>query len=250
MNYQLRKQLILQKVEEKGSVEVKDLAELLQTSEITVRRDLATLSEQGLLYRTHGGAMKMSLVQTPTSFVNKSTSRIAEKDYICQKASQLIQDGDVVFLDCGSTVSRICQFIKHKRIKVITNSLPIVYELMGTEVSVNLIGGELDAERQAIHGAIALEHIARYQADKAFVGIDGISLARGLSAASEKEASIAMALAKSSRQTVLLCDASKLEKEAYLQFASFEMLDLLITDASADGALLERYKEKGLKIVN
>ncbi|MFY7828459.1 MAG: DeoR/GlpR family DNA-binding transcription regulator [Flectobacillus sp.] len=250
MNYQLRKQLILQTVEEKGSVEVKDLAELLQTSEITVRRDLATLSEQGLLYRTHGGAMKMSLVQTPTSFVNKSTSRIAEKDYICQKASQLIQDGDVVFLDCGSTVSRICQFIKHKRIKVITNSLPIVYELMGTEVSVNLIGGELDAERQAIHGAIALEHIARYQADKAFVGIDGISLARGLSAASEKEASIAMALAKSSRQTVLLCDASKLEKEAYLQFASFEMLDLLITDASADGALLERYKEKGLKIVN
>lgn len=249
MNYQLRKQLILQTVEEKGSVEVKDLAELLQTSEITVRRDLATLSEQGLLYRTHGGAMKMSLVQAPTSFANKSTSRIAEKDYICQKASQLIQEGDVIFLDCGSTVSRLCQYIKHKRIKVITNSLPIVHELMGTEVSVNLIGGELDAERQAIHGTIALEHIARYQANKAFLGIDGISLARGLSAASEKEASIATALAQHAQQVILLCDASKLEKEAYLQFASFDMLDVLITDASADKDLLEQYEQKGLKII-
>jgi DeoR family fructose operon transcriptional repressor len=91
---------------------------------------------------------------------------------------------------------------------VITNSLPVIYELQDSGVSLNIIGGELDDARQAMHGTIANEHIARYRATKAFLGVDGISL-NGLFANSEKEAGITTAFAANSAYTYLLCDAGK-----------------------------------------
>lgn len=249
MNFQERKQIILEKTEELGSIDVKDLAVLLDTSEITVRRDLATLAEKGLIYRTHGGAMKPSLAKDPVSFINKSAKRSEQKDYICQIAASYIQDGDVVFLDCGSTVYRICPFIRNMRIKIVTNSIPIVNALLNSSVSLNFAGGEIDMERQASHGVIAVEHFARYRADKAFIGVDGISSATGLSASGEKEAEISATLAKYAAETFLLCDSTKFEKDKYLPFAPLTMAQYLITDSGADDALMEKYKNAGVKIL-
>lgn len=245
MSFQNRKQKILSILDQKGEAEVKELAESLSISEITIRRDLQQLAADGLLYRTHGGAMKLSLTLPPVTFAQKSAVRAEQKDRICRRAAQEIRDGEVIFMDCGSTVFRLCAFIKHKRIKVITNSLPVVHELLHTEVSVNLIGGEVDKDRQAVHGRMAQEHISRYKAHRAFVGADGISPA-GLTAFSEKEAEITLAMAAQAAQTYLLCDASKLGKEAYLVFAGLETIHTLITDATpAQG---EAYEEKGLRI--
>jgi len=249
MNFQERKQIILEKVEESGSVEVKELAVLLETSEITVRRDLATLAEKGLIYRTHGGAMKLSLAKDPINFINKSAVRSEQKDYICQIAASYIQEGDVVFLDCGSTVYRMCPFIRNMKIKVVTNSIPIVNALMNSSVSLNFAGGEIDMERQASHGAIAVEHFARYRANKAFVGVDGISLTTGLSASSEKEAEISIALAKYAAETFLLCDSTKFEKDKYLPFAPLTMAQYLITDAGAEEELMQKYRDTGVKVL-
>ena len=180
MNFQQRKQLIVQTVDERGTVDVHELAELLQTSEMTVRRDLVQLAASGLLYRTRGGAMKVSLATDKHRFANKTAVNAEQKDYICQLAAREIQDGDVIFMDCGSTVFRLCPFIRNKRITVVTNSLPVVAELMYSEVTINLVGGEVDKERQALHGLMADEHIARYRANRAFIGVDGISLEHGL----------------------------------------------------------------------
>ncbi len=246
MSFQNRKQKILQLVDEKGEVDVKELATSLAISEITIRRDLLQLAADGLLYRTHGGAMKLSLATQPVTFANKTARNAEQKDRICSRAAQEIQEGEVIFMDCGSTVFRLCPFIRNKRIKVITNSLPVVYELMNTQVSLNLIGGELDMERQAIHGRIAEEHIARYRADRAFIGVDGISPENGLSAFSEKEAGITLALAAQAAHTYLLCDASKLGKDKYLQFSGLEIIHTLITNATPlEG---EDYEQKGIKV--
>ena len=176
--------------------------------------------------------------------MNKSARNAEQKDHICRLAAQEIQEGDTIFMDCGSTVFRLCPFIQHKSIRVITNSLPVVYELKSSAVMLNLAGGEVDASRQAVHGAMANEHVARYRADKAFVGIDGISLANGLSANSEKEAGITLAMAGHAARTYLLCDASKLERDAYFQFAPLQLVDTLITDNRADRALLANYKQQ------
>ncbi len=248
MSYQSRKQKILKIVEEQGEADVKELALKVETSEITIRRDLALMAADGLIFRTHGGAMKLSLVNIPANFEQKITTNIEQKDYIARLAAQEIRDGDIIFMDCGSTVFRICQFIKNKRIKVITNSLPIVYELSNTEVSINLIGGELDNKRQAIHGQIAVEHIRRYQADKAFVGVDGISIENGLSAASEKEAEITTAMSSHSQLTYLLCDLSKLGKDKYLRFAALSIVDVLVTNEVSEK--LKTYQNLGVRILN
>jgi DeoR family fructose operon transcriptional repressor len=250
MNFQERKQIILRVVEERGSTEVKELADMLQTSDITVRRDLAALAAKGLIFRTHGGAMKVELARDPFKFENKAAVNAEKKDYICEIAARQLVDNDIIFIDCGSTLFRLCPLIRNKRIKIITNSIPVVHELMNSQVQINLIGGEIDAERQAVHGSIAVEHICRYRATKAFIGVDGISLKNGLSANSEKEASIAMAMAKQAKQVYLLCDASKFEHDKYLCFAPLSLVHTIITDATAKPEIVEQYRKKGVEVLN
>ncbi|MBC3786041.1 DeoR/GlpR family DNA-binding transcription regulator [Spirosoma utsteinense] len=250
MNFQHRKRLILQTVDERGSADVQELADLLQTSAMTIRRDLVQLAASGLIYRTRGGAMTVSLATDSHRFANKTAVNPERKDYICQLAAAEIQEGDIIFMDCGSTVFRLCPFIRHKRITVVTNSLPVVAELLSSEVTVNLVGGEVDKERQAIHGLIAEEHMARYRANRAFIGVDGISLKNGLSANGEREAGTAMMMARQSQMTYLLCDSSKLETDKYLQFAPLSLFDVLITDAEAPDETVAAYKQAGVTILN
>jgi DeoR family transcriptional regulator, fructose operon transcriptional repressor len=248
VNFLARKPQILALVAQRGSVEVRELAEQLNTSDITIRRDLARLAADGLVQRTHGGAMHISLTQPPVSFANKAAINADAKDHICRLAVQQIDDGDVLFLDCGSTVFRLCAFIRHKPIRVITNSLPVVAALLDSAVSVNLIGGEVDAGRQAVHGLMAEEHIARYRADKAFVGVDGLSI-NGLSANSEVEAAITRAMLVHSDRAFLLADAGKLGRDKYVQFAPLSAIHALITDPSANAVVLNGLRNAGLTVM-
>ena len=246
MNAQKRRQQILEKIGSAGEVEIKQLAAALKTAEITIRRDLNRLSEDGLLYRTHGGAMKVNPLEFPHRFINKAAVNKEAKDRIARRAAAEIKDGDIIFLDCGSTVFRICQFIQNKKIKVITNSIPIVYELRDSLAAINIIGGEFDPERQAVHGKMAEMHIKKYRAAKAFLGVDGIS-PNGLFANGEKEAAMTVALAAQSSFTFLLCDATKINKETYLRFADIDLADALITDY--DISQLKYLKKAGVATI-
>ncbi|HEV7380909.1 MAG TPA: DeoR/GlpR family DNA-binding transcription regulator [Dyadobacter sp.] len=247
MNFQKRKKIILDKIAETGEASVKELADEIGISEITIRRDLLTLAGDGLVYRTHGGAMRLDLVKTPANFTNKIASNAEAKDHICRLAARFIQDGDTIFMDCGSTVFRLCQFLKNKEIRVITNSLPVLHELIDSAVKINLVGGEVDKERQAVHGKMAEEHIARYHFDKAFVGVDGISLSNGLSAHSELEAGITLTAAAHADETYLLCDVSKIGKDKYLQFAPASLVDVIVTNKKTDAVL--ELENSGLKVI-
>ena len=248
MSFQSRKQKIIEKVEQQGLVDIREIALSCHISEVTVRRDLVVLAQQGLVIRTHGGAMKVGLAQAPVGFAQKAAINAQQKDEICQLAASVIQEGDVVFLDCGSTVFRLCPFIRNLKIHVVTNSLPIANALLGSEVKLNFAGGEIDFERQAAHGKMALEHFGRYHANKAFLGVDGLSLKNGLSANSEKEAETTLALAKNAQKTYFLCDSSKLEQDRYLPFAPISLVQNLITDSNAPAVLVAQYKAAGVKV--
>jgi DeoR family fructose operon transcriptional repressor len=247
MNFQRRKQIILEKLNLTGEVDIKLLAAELNISEITMRRDLNQLAADGQLYRTHGGAMKVDPLLVPHDFINKAAKNVEEKDKICRAAAKEINNNDIIFMDCGSTVFRLCQFIKSKKIKVITNSLPVIYELQNSLVSLNIIGGEFNTERQAVHGKIADEHIARYRATKAFLGVDGVSR-NGLFANSELEADITQAFAANSAKTYLLCDDSKIGRETYLNFGELSMINSIITNSKSNE--LAYFKKQGVEVIN
>jgi DeoR family transcriptional regulator, fructose operon transcriptional repressor len=231
MNFQKRKQAILHQLADTGEADIKSLALALQVSEITIRRDLNQLASDGLLLRTHGGAITTISPNPPFPFANKAAVNIKAKEAIARRAAAEIREGDILFLDCGSTVFHLCPFIKNKKIQVITNSIPIVHALLDSAVSVNIIGGEFDPARQAVHGKLAEYHIGNYRANKAFLGIDGIS-SNGLFANSEKEATLTSAIAAQSTTVWLLCDSSKIGRETYLRFADLQMIGYIITDAS------------------
>jgi DeoR family fructose operon transcriptional repressor len=246
MNFQTRKQKILEKLNAEGQLDIKVMAAELGTSEITLRRDVTQLAADGMLYRTHGGAMRVNPQEIPYGFINKTAKNSDVKDRICRAAANEIIDGDIIFMDCGSTVFRLCQFIRNKKIKVITNSMPVVFELQNSSVSLNIVGGEFDAERQAVHGKIANEHIARYRATKAFLGVDGISI-KGLFANSELEAGITQAFIAKSQQTFLLCDESKIGKETYLKFAEANTVGTIITNAKPPA--VDGLRDLGVRII-
>jgi DeoR family transcriptional regulator, fructose operon transcriptional repressor len=249
MNFQIRKHKILEILNHQDSVEVSELAVLLEISEITVRRDLNTIAEMGLIERTHGGAVRIGLNSNKVGFNEKNEKNSKAKEEIAKKAASLIKDGDAVFLDCGSTVFKMCKYLKSKNITAITNSVPVLTELLGSEVKINFIGGQIDAERKAAHGTTAIEHIGKYKVNKAFVGIDGISLETGLSANTEKEAEITLAMLKNARESFFLCDSTKIENDKYFVFAGIETVKNLIVDSELGEEYLESYKKAGIKII-
>lgn len=249
MNFQLRKQHLLAALERGGSLEVADMAQQLHTTPITIRRDLAQLATKGLVVRTHGGAVLPSIARDPVAFTRKAAVNLEQKNAICRLAAAEIVDGDTIFIDCGSTTFPLGALLRARKIRVITNSLPVLFELVGSAVQVVVAGGEVDPERQAVHGLVATEHLRRYQVDRAFLGADGLSLRRGLSANSEPEAAISLAAMAAARQVYLLCDASKLEQDKYYQFAPLSAAHTLITDQRAAPELLAQYREAGLRVL-
>lgn len=251
MNFQERKLIILQLLNDRGSVHAKELMQRLDASEITIRRDLSLLEEKGLLTRTHGGAMRVELAKDPEiiSFKGKATQNTEAKSYIARIASGEIHNGDVIFMDCGSTVFGLCEFIKNKDIKVITNSLPVVYSLLNGACTLTLIGGEIDSKRQAMHGRTAAKQITSYRATKAFIGCDGISLKSGLSSFSENESEIALTMAEQAAQTFLLADSSKFEKDSFRFFANLSSIHKIFTDKWLDYDIYKKYLDAGVEII-
>ncbi|KAA6432755.1 DeoR/GlpR transcriptional regulator [Dyadobacter flavalbus] len=250
MSFQERKKKIVSAVNAAGSLSVFELSEKLSMSPATIRRDLNDISEEGLLIRTHGGAMKMDN-PVLTSFADKSGANENNKETIGKMAADFVQDGDIIFLDCGSTVFKMCRHIKNRNgLKVITNSLPVLAELFDAPgISINLIGGEIDKQRRAVHGERAVQHIDQYQANKAFIGVDGISAEKGLTAHSEVEAMITSAFVRNADEILLLCDSSKIGKDSYFRFGSLALIHKLITDKDLGNQTTAALKEKGLDIV-
>jgi DeoR family fructose operon transcriptional repressor len=150
-------------------------------------------------------------------------------------------------MDCGSTVFRLCQFIKNKNIKVITNSLPVIYELQNCAVSINIIGGEFNSKRQAVHGKIANEHIARYRAGKAFLGVDGISEPTAYLPIVSWRPRLHLGYINQSAYTYVLCDAGKVGNETYLKFAGIDQVEAIITNAGDEK--LDEFKDTSISVL-
>jgi DeoR family transcriptional regulator, fructose operon transcriptional repressor len=254
MKFEERKRFILEKLSQSEQVEVLDITDAFQVSAITARRDLVQLEKEGLLVRTHGGAIKpQNQTQRKLfSYDEKAITNKERKEYIGKLASKLIPEGDVIFIDSGSTLFHLCSSIKkiHNLI-VITNSLPVASELLGyPNIRVNLIGGEVDHERKAVFGLVSQITLEHYHINKAFIGADGVSLQKGLTTYDEKEAAISRKIAASSDEVYLLCDSSKIEKNSSVKFAPLSILKALITDYELPAGVKTAYQQNNITIIN
>jgi len=247
----LRKKEILDLLKDQDFVSTQEILKKCDASEITIRRDLSEMEKEGLLIRTHGGATKKVSTDFIFTYNDKMNHNREEKDYICQLASMYIKSNDIIFIDCGSTVSFLPKYIsKIEPLTVITNSLPIVSDLIKFDnIKSILIGGEIDNKRKAIYGHSAIQNISQYHANKAFIGADGISLFKGITSYHERSASITLRMAENSDEVFLLCDSSKIEKNSFVKFAPLSIVNHVITDKKLDLRLVSKYEKQNVNLL-
>ena len=250
-NRELRIRHILKSVGRRGYVSVRDLGRTLEVSDMTVRRDLDLLENTGYLIRKHGGAVRSEATNNLFVFDSRVKENRARKLAICATAARLVQDEETIFIDCGTTVFRMCRYLVGRRnLRVVTNSLPVVAELMNhPNIKVSLIGGDIDAQRRATYGSAAEQAVSQYHADKAFLGAGGVSATRGLSSFDQKEGNITVAFARNANSAFLLCDSSKLERDTFYRFAPLSIIHTLITDTGISGAVKRRYAALGIAVL-
>lgn len=231
-----RYEKILELVQEKQSVTVNELMNYLNASESTIRRDLATLSENGKLVKVYGGALAIN-----SSFNTKDDDvefrkglNFDEKVKIAQYAASLIGPDDFVYLDAGTTTELMIDFITEKRAVFVTNAAIHAKKLVHNGCKVYLIGGELKAATEAIVGSEAIISLERYNFTIGFWGANGISKRVGFTTPDTSEALIKQKAMERCQNRYILCDSTKFNKIRPITFGDFYSAKIITNKISDD----------------
>lgn len=245
-----RRRLILELVKSDGRVLVGSLARHFHTSQVTIRKDLDVLQAQGLILRSHGGALPMQtgVLEDPTLREKEKLHR-KEKLQIAAAAVRMVKEGQVVILDSGTTTTAIARALRDfENLTVITNAVNIAAELSGSSVEVILTGGTLRQNSFSLVGPIAEETLHRLNADILFLGVDGLDVHYGLSTPNLLEAKVNRAMMDVARLTVAVCDSSKFGRRSLSSIAQISEIDHLICDRGVSRRDLTALKKAGVEI--
>lgn len=226
-----RHALIQKELEKQGSMTLTALCVLLNTSESTVRRDLSILAEKGKLIRVRGGAMSLrdAIASPERTKEEKERRNSEEKDRIARYAASLLTDGDIIFLDAGTTTGKMIGFLPEKQVTFVTNSLSHAKALCQRGFKVFLPAGEIRLSTEAIVGAECVSTLMNYNFSKSFIGTNGISLAGGISTPDRGEASVKHAAIRNSREAFVLADHTKFDRITSVRFSELNKVTI-ITD--------------------
>ncbi|OGO77431.1 MAG: hypothetical protein A3K41_03925, partial [Chloroflexi bacterium RIFOXYD12_FULL_57_15] len=170
---------------------IADLCALLETSEATIRRDLEWLEAEGILERTHGGAIVNQRLTSEPEYLLRVQKNPEEKRQIGALAASLIEDGDIVFINSGTTTTQVIQQIRsNANISVFTNNLNAALELGEAGFQHHLLGGEYQPRSKSTAGRFAIENLRQVYADRVIIGVDGISLKHGCTVPTNAEAEV------------------------------------------------------------
>jgi DeoR family transcriptional regulator of aga operon len=240
---------LLEALTSERSVDVGAMAAEIDVSSATVRRDLRTLQEQGLLVRTHGGAVPSDLdLELPVRY--RSSRRRSEKQRIALAAAELVPDGSVVGLTGGTTTTEVARVLCDRSgITIVTNALNIASELvLRSNIRLVVIGGSARHASYELVGPSAESMLARYHLDLAFIGTDGVTLAGGCTTHDEMEAHTDRAFLGRSRRVVVVADSSKLGRTAFAHICDLSEVDDVITDSEADPVVLKELADAGVHV--
>jgi DeoR family galactitol utilization operon repressor len=241
-----REQIILDRLSLEGSVSVGALAQDLGLSEVTIRGDLKTLEEKGWISRKRGGAA----ATMHRNILERQRSYPQQKNAIARAAAELVQDGDVIMIEAGTTTALIARYLAGKRdIHIVTNStLVFSYARMNPNLQITMTGGEFRRPTESLVGPIALETIARLNVRLAFVGTDGFTLERGMTTHLMEGAEIVKAMKAHAEITVLTADSSKYGKIGFSSVLPLSAMNLILTDDGLPDAPEAQLRETGIAI--
>ena len=220
---------------------IADLCALLDTSEATIRRDLEWLEGEGLLERTHGGAIVNQRITSEPEYLQRVNKNPDEKRTIGALAASLIEDRDIVFVNSGTTSAQALHHIRADAgIVVFSNNLIAALEIGEAGYQHHILGGEFQPRSKATAGRFALENLRQVFANKTIIGVDGISLKHGCTVPTNAEAEIVRAMIERTKgQVIVVADHSKWGAVSNFQVAGIDEVDRFVTDEKFPASAIE-----------
>lgn len=249
-----RRAKIVEYINKNQRAEINELVQEMNSTEVTIRRDLIYLSNQDLIIRTHGGAIKKetpSPIWQTTSVSHRLVQHVEEKRRIAKAAAEFISNGESLMIDGGSTTLMLAEeLISKKSLLVVTNA-PAIGELLveGEENKVIMTGGELTRGTHAIAGSEALDDISRFYVDKSFIGLTGLIPEVGCFTAVPMEADIKKTMCLHASETFLVVDSSKIGTSAFCKAFDLDLINTIITDSNISDADETKIRSMGIKLV-
>jgi DeoR/GlpR family transcriptional regulator of sugar metabolism len=242
LSSQDRQSEILLLIKERGTASIGEIATRFAVSEMTVRRVLYKLADAGLVIRTPGGAMVAPPGSMERTFLERSAKMSGAKDALGRAAASLVQDGETVVLDSGTTTRCIARHIASQRgLVVVTTSLAVLEELAGSSsVQVRLTGGVYRRSSHDLSGNAVIESLGDLNADKVFFGAAALSFLKGVM---NYDAEMPRAFLRAGKQRILVIDSSKVGSEAVYRLCPVESCDLVITDRGVKSSDLTRLRK-------
>lgn len=245
-----RRQRILELVRANGAVSLRELAQAVHSSEVTVRRDLRALESEGLLNRHHGGATLPGELTREAGYAHKVSLESAEKAAIADLAAALVEDGDAIVIGPGTTTQEFARRLaRHSELAVVTNSLLVAQALANSpRVEVMLTGGTLRGSILALVGSAAEHSLAGLRVRRAFVSGNGLTADRGLSTPNMQVAGVDRALAAAAEEVVVLADHTKIGVDTMVQTVPTDRIDHLVTGDAASRDVLDDLSARGVRL--
>lgn len=212
------------------------LSDMLQVSEATIRRDLEWLESEGIVERTHGGAILSQRVNLEPTYINRALRHPEEKRKIGMAAASEIKDGDIVFINSGTTTTQVIRNIRSSAdVTVITNNISAAIEIGEANFELILLGGTFQPKSNSVAGRFAIENANHIYANKAFIGVDAISIKYGCTVPSNAEAEVVrLMLERTHGQIVIVADHSKWGVVSNFEIAKIDQIHRLVTDEGFD----------------
>ena len=249
MDVRNRQELILRALKQHSEVQVSALATEIECSEMTVRRDLGVLERTGALRRVHGGAVSMFLSAEEEPYGVRALENTAAKAAIGAVTADLLVEGETVILDGGSTAMEVARSLRDRRLTVMPLALRPVLELDGCAgIKLLLPGGEVRPGELALVGSLTGCAFSELRFDTFVMGICGIDTKAGVTTHLLSEAAVKRAAARTSRRVIAVADSSKLGKVAFGHVCDLTDLDVVVTDAAADGRIVDELIVAGVDV--
>lgn len=232
-----------------GEIDVDDLARRFDVSASTVRRDLQQLSSENAVRRTYGGAI-LTGHPIETTLDQRLAVKGAEKRAMARTAMNLIEDGDTLILDAGSTVAAFGKLLLQRRLRIITNNLALLpYLAKAPGIELVVLGGAVRANSMGTVGPLANEALRRMTADRAIMSADGVVGGRGLCEADLDQVALKSLMMEQSKEVIILADASKLGRTHQVAWAPLPPRWTLVTDAGASAEQQKLMEEAGARVI-